>query len=106
MKLTFCVACGSTEDLQHHHLVIRAEGGRRRASIAKVRVRSETIALIRLHSCETRRKFGRLTGWPTLIPSEGTFDAISSCVRMFRIGAACLVSCGRVPEIKCRRPVH
>jgi hypothetical protein len=27
MKLTFCVACGSTEDLQHHHLVARAKGG-------------------------------------------------------------------------------
>ena len=24
MKLTFCVAWGSTEDLQHHHLVTRA----------------------------------------------------------------------------------
>jgi hypothetical protein len=27
MKLTLCVACGSTDDLQHHHLVTRAEGG-------------------------------------------------------------------------------
>jgi hypothetical protein len=27
MRLTFCVACGSAEDLQHHHLVTRAEGG-------------------------------------------------------------------------------
>ena len=27
MKLTFCVACGSEDDLQHHHLVTRAEGG-------------------------------------------------------------------------------
>ena len=27
MKLKFCVACGSAEDLQHHHLVPRAEGG-------------------------------------------------------------------------------
>jgi hypothetical protein len=27
MKLAFCVACGSTDDLQHHHLVTRAEGG-------------------------------------------------------------------------------
>jgi hypothetical protein len=27
MKLTFCAACGSTDDLQHHHLVTRAEGG-------------------------------------------------------------------------------
>lgn len=27
MKLAFCAACGSTEDLQHHHLVIRSEGG-------------------------------------------------------------------------------
>ena len=27
MKLGFCVACGSTDDLQHHHLVTRAEGG-------------------------------------------------------------------------------
>jgi hypothetical protein len=27
MKLSFCAACGSTDDLQHHHLVIRAEGG-------------------------------------------------------------------------------
>ena len=28
MKLKFCVACDSKEDLQHHHLVTRAEGGR------------------------------------------------------------------------------
>ena len=28
MKLKFCVACGSADDLQHHHLVPRAEGGR------------------------------------------------------------------------------
>jgi hypothetical protein len=27
MRLTFCVACGATDDLQHHHLVTRAEGG-------------------------------------------------------------------------------
>jgi hypothetical protein len=27
MRLAFCVACGSTEDLQHHHLVTRSEGG-------------------------------------------------------------------------------
>ena len=27
MRLTFCAACGTTEDLQHHHLVMRAEGG-------------------------------------------------------------------------------
>jgi hypothetical protein len=27
MKLTFCAACGSRDDLQHHHLVTRAEGG-------------------------------------------------------------------------------
>ena len=27
MKLTFCVACGAIDDLQHHHLVTRAEKG-------------------------------------------------------------------------------
>jgi HNH endonuclease/Helix-turn-helix domain of resolvase len=27
MRLEFCVACGSKDDLQHHHLVTRAEGG-------------------------------------------------------------------------------
>lgn len=27
MRLTFCAACGSTEDLQHHQLVGRGEGG-------------------------------------------------------------------------------
>jgi hypothetical protein len=27
MKLPFCVACLAKEDLQHHHLVTRAEGG-------------------------------------------------------------------------------
>ena len=27
MKLKFCVACGAKDDLQHHHLVTRAEGG-------------------------------------------------------------------------------
>ena len=27
MKLKFCAACGSTDDLQHHHLVTRSEGG-------------------------------------------------------------------------------
>ena len=27
MRLAFCAACGSAEDLQHHHLVTRAEGG-------------------------------------------------------------------------------
>ena len=27
MKLTFCAACGSADDLQHHHLVTRAGGG-------------------------------------------------------------------------------
>jgi hypothetical protein len=27
VKLAFCAACGSTEDLQHHHLVTRGEGG-------------------------------------------------------------------------------
>jgi HNH endonuclease len=28
MKLPFCVACLAKEDLQHHHLVTRAEGGK------------------------------------------------------------------------------
>ena len=27
MKLAFCVACGSTDDLHHHHLVPRSKGG-------------------------------------------------------------------------------
>ncbi len=27
MKFPICVACGSREDLQHHHLVTRGEGG-------------------------------------------------------------------------------
>jgi phage terminase large subunit GpA-like protein len=27
MKLKFCVACGTKDDLQHHHLVMRSEGG-------------------------------------------------------------------------------
>jgi HNH endonuclease len=27
MKLTFCAACGSRDDLQHHHLVTRGEAG-------------------------------------------------------------------------------
>ena len=27
MRLAFCVACGSGNDLQHHHLVTREEGG-------------------------------------------------------------------------------
>jgi HNH endonuclease len=27
MRLTFCAACGSPEDLQHHRLIPRAEGG-------------------------------------------------------------------------------
>jgi len=27
MKLAFCAACGSLDDLQHHHLVTRGEGG-------------------------------------------------------------------------------
>jgi hypothetical protein len=27
MKLPFCVACSAKDDLQHHHLVTRAEGG-------------------------------------------------------------------------------
>ena len=27
MKLPFCVACLAKEDLQHHHLVMRTEGG-------------------------------------------------------------------------------
>ena len=26
MRLTFCAACGSKDDLQHHHLVTRSEG--------------------------------------------------------------------------------
>src|SRR3984885_11136372 len=26
MKFDYCVACGSTDDLQHHHLVTRSEG--------------------------------------------------------------------------------
>jgi len=28
MKLPFCAACLAKEDLQHHHLVTRAEGGK------------------------------------------------------------------------------
>ena len=28
MRLSFCVACNEKEDLQHHHLVTKAEGGR------------------------------------------------------------------------------
>jgi hypothetical protein len=28
MRLEFCAACGSTEDLQHHHLVATARGGK------------------------------------------------------------------------------
>jgi HNH endonuclease len=27
MRLTFCIACDAREDLQHHHLVTKAEGG-------------------------------------------------------------------------------
>ena len=27
MKLTFCAACGSTDDLQHHRLITRGEAG-------------------------------------------------------------------------------
>lgn len=27
MKLTFCAACGSTEGLEHHHILPRSEGG-------------------------------------------------------------------------------
>ena len=27
MKLTFCAACGSRNDLQHHHLTTRGEAG-------------------------------------------------------------------------------
>jgi hypothetical protein len=27
MRLTLCVACGSTDDLQHHHLITRLENG-------------------------------------------------------------------------------
>ena len=27
MKLTFCAACSSTADLEHHHLIPRSEGG-------------------------------------------------------------------------------
>jgi hypothetical protein len=27
MRLKLCAACGATEDLQHHRLVMRAEGG-------------------------------------------------------------------------------
>jgi hypothetical protein len=27
VRLDFCAACGSRDDLQHHHLVTRAEGG-------------------------------------------------------------------------------
>jgi hypothetical protein len=27
MRLTFCAACGSTKELNHHHLVPRANGG-------------------------------------------------------------------------------
>ena len=27
MKLEFCVACGSKDDLQHRHLVTKAKGG-------------------------------------------------------------------------------
>ena len=27
MKLKCCVACGEKDDLQHHHLVLRSEGG-------------------------------------------------------------------------------
>ena len=27
MKFDFCVACGSADDLQHHHLVMKSEGG-------------------------------------------------------------------------------
>jgi hypothetical protein len=27
LRLTFCAACGSADDLQHHHLVTRLEGG-------------------------------------------------------------------------------
>ena len=27
MKLTFCAACGSRDDLQHHHFIARGEAG-------------------------------------------------------------------------------
>jgi HNH endonuclease len=27
VRLTFCAACGTTQDLQHHHLLSRPEGG-------------------------------------------------------------------------------
>jgi Domain of unknown function (DUF4431) len=43
---------------------------------------------------------------PTRNTHEGTINAISSRIRVLRLGAACLVCCGQVPEIKCRRSVH
>jgi 5-methylcytosine-specific restriction endonuclease McrA len=37
MKLTFCAACGSKDDLQHHHLVMRSGGGSDESNLITLR---------------------------------------------------------------------
>ena len=44
MRLTFCAACGSTGDLQRHHLVTRSEGGG-----------DETKLIMFCYSCHAKR---------------------------------------------------
>jgi hypothetical protein len=39
MRLAFCAACGSAEDLHHHHLVTRSEGGQACQSVPASQLR-------------------------------------------------------------------
>jgi hypothetical protein len=52
MRLPFCAACGSTDHLQHHHLVTRGEGGGN----------DETNLITLCHGCHAKLHERRFNG--------------------------------------------
>lgn len=80
MKLKFCVACNSKEDLQHHHLVTRAEGGTNAAS--------NLITLC--NPCHLKLHRRRM---------NGTYNASQRLVEAFTAAKARGVKLGRKPKL-------
>jgi hypothetical protein len=77
MKLTFCAACGSRNDLQHHHLITRGEAGDERNLITlcgscytKLRARQANGARAAAAAAERARAFAERLR-PVLAPLGG-----------------------------------
>ena len=92
MKLSFCAACGSTTDLQHHNLITCSEAGsndeRNLITLcgschAKLRERQANSAPGAAAAAERARAFAE----PTLVPLAG-LSATAAAKELARRGVA------------------